>query len=400
MKLIFTFILFVIIDTKTSFGFVESYSFFGSLESDKINTPEDIDGEYYSDILAFRHSLVSDYNFFSSQNAYDIYVGSISSKQFAIQQRLKLNQKISDQLTFNLAYLEIENFEIGREQFISGLTYSLNSKLSFSAYTSLFSNKDQNDIGTSLNINLNSNHTITFFVNFIDFGFNKRNQIEAVDQKNPLHFGLQGQWLNDTFEFLNYYIFQNSSVSREFTLSDERYVFEESKIGFNGRLKILNSTYYNFDISAFQSEEGKTKISSPDPLLDIKFNRNGFMTLNQLEIDNLILGLEYNYRYWISNQGNVQHSNLIPHIWYKKHFPKYKYFPHRLDFGLETSIHSAQGPKALRHSLDSEFDVNSRFNTRLHFEFSKTAFLNLLLSADIDDKFSWEGGGGQFQILF
>jgi hypothetical protein len=88
-----------------SFAFIESYSLFGTQESNTINTPDQIGSEYYSDILAFRNTINSDFNFFKATNAYDIHLGSLDSKQFAIQQRFKLKQSISEKLFFDLDFL-------------------------------------------------------------------------------------------------------------------------------------------------------------------------------------------------------------------------------------------------------------------------------------------------------
>lgn len=393
-------VLSAVVLPSRAYGFVESYSLFGPLESKDLNGPDRIDGEYYSDILAFRNSFTSDYRFLNATNAYDIYAGSVSSTQFAIQQRLKLNEKITEKLYFDLVYIEKENLEEGREQFLSGLTYQFSNFLSASAYTSLFSNKDQNDVGFAVTMNLTPAHKLRLFMNMVDFGFNERNQFEGEDQKKPLHFGLYGQWISDQFKFLEYYFYQNSSVVRDFTQTDERYIFKETRLGARGKLKISKSYDYNFDLDVFDGEEGRFLLSTSDPENDIVWSRNGLRFLNQFESGFFRLGVEYNYRHWSSDQGNVQHSNIMPHMWYNMRLRDSTFLPSSIDFGLETSFHEAQGPVALRSSTDADSDINGRFNMRLFYEFSKTAVLNLLLSADLDDDFSWEGGAGQFQIQF
>ncbi len=401
MKFYILFFLSFLFYPFSSFAFVEMYSLFGPEEQETINGPGRIDSEYYSDLLAFRQSLNNDFAFLKANNAYDIYVGSVSSTQFAIQQRLKLNQQISEKLFFDLAYIERENLEEGRKQFISGLTYKFSDFFSASSYTSLFANKDQNDIGFAGNFNLTKAHKFRLFINLIDFGFNERNQIEAKDQKKPLHFGIYGQWTNQALEFFEYYLFQNTSVIRDFTQVDQRYTFDETRLGFRGKKKITQKYKFNFDFDFFNGKEGQFALTTPDPVIDIEWNRSGLRFLNQIAFDNVIFGLEYNYRYWSSTNGHIQHSNLMPHLWYNIRLKQTLLIvPQSLDLGLETSIHEGQGPENLRSDTDKNSDLNSRLNIKLYYEFSKTAILNLLLSADLDDGFSWEGGGGQFQILF
>ncbi len=383
-----------------SYGFIESYSLFGSQEEKVINGPELIDGEYYSDVLAFRNPLIKDYNFSKATNAYDIYLGSISSKQFAIQQRLKLSQKINDFIKFDLVYINKENFEIAREQFLPGLTFAITNNLSLSAYTSLYSYKDQNDLGVSGEIKFSKNHRLNLFLNSADFGFNQRNQVNAKDKSSPLNYGLNGSWLNENFEFLNYYAYINKPLEREFLDSNQTYVFDEKRLGFRGRIKTTANYYLNFDLDLSQGREGLYSSSVPDPVNDKIFDRTSVTTLQQLETLFWIVGYEYNYRYWQSPQGNVQHSNFLPHIWYKIATNSRSYLPTNIDLGLETSLNSGQGNKDLRSVSDQNEDINSRFNLRLVYEISENSTINFLLSADIDDKFSWEGGGGQFNIYF
>lgn len=391
---------YVILLSRSTWAFVESYSLFGPLESKRINGPKHLDSEYYSDVLAYQNPMKTDYRFLNANNAYDIYVGSISSKQFAIQQRLKLNQKISENFYFDLIYVEKENFEEGREQFMSGLSYKLSKAVSLSAYTSLFSSKDQNDVGLALSLDLNQTHKVRFFLNMIDFGFSERNEIEAEDQKKPLHFGLYGRWLSDNSQFFEYYFFRNSSIVRDFTQTDQRYVFAETRLGLRGKYKLFENYDYNFDHNFFQGKEGQYQIIAPDFNNDTNWARTGFRSLHQIESGPMIAGIQYNYRYWSSDAGSVQHSNIMPHVWYNIRLYDTAVLPKSIDLGLEASFHQAQGDERLRSSTDIDSDINSRFNLRLCYEFSKSAVLNLLFSSDLDDKFSWEGGGGQFQIYF
>lgn len=380
-------------------AFVEVYSIFGPQEFETINNPSQIDGEYYSDLLAYRHSLKSDYKFLNSKQAYDLYVGSVSSTRFAIQQRLKLNQEISKKLNFDLVYIDRENLEEGREQFLIGLTYSLFDGVGLSSYTSLFSNKEDNNVGFSLNLSFNSKSKLKFFVNLIDFDFNKRNEIGAKDEQRPMHYGFLGSWQSDFFQFIEYYFYKNSNIVRNFSLTDQQYIFEETRLGFRGRKKLKSDFYLNFDIDAFESEEGLFSTIAPDPVTDSRWSKKGYRFLTQIEWSRVILGVEHNYRYWSSSLGRVKHLNYMPHIWYNIPIGGTSLIPKSIDLGLEASIHDAEGLRELRSETDSNSDLNSRLNLKLYYEFSPTALLNLLLSADLDD-WSWEGGVGQFQILF
>lgn len=383
-------------------AFTEAYSLFNQQEFATINRPELVDGEYYSDQLAFRHSLINDYNFLTSKNAFDLYVGSISSKQFTSEKRLKLAQDISPHIQFDLVYIEKENFELARQQFLTGLTFKLSQVISLSTYAGLFYDKDKNDIGAALNFKINSIHTIRFFINQADFDFNARNAVKAEDKKSSTNYGVVGTVLTEDFEFLQYYAFKNTPLVRDFLDEEIRYNFEETRVGLRGRKQLsTKNDFLNFDVEFFQRSEGQFAITTPDPTNDQNWDVLGYRVLGQWQRDVIIVGLEHNYRKWESQDGGgvVRHNNWMPHIWYGWRWPSHTYFPSGLDLGLEGSFHLASGEQNLRSKTDEDEAFNGRFNLRTYFDFSKTAKLNLLLSLDLDD-LSWEGGGGQFQILF
>jgi hypothetical protein len=393
-------LILIIFYSRLSFAFMESYYLFGSDEFQTLNGPKKIDGEYYSDLLAFRLTSSLNNDFVKATQAYDIYVGSINSKQFAIQQRLKIQQSIGKKLNFELGYIEKENFEEGRQQLFSGLNYDLFEKFNFGFRTSLFSQKDQNDFGVYTDVLFSESHKIKFFLNFTDFGFNKRNELNAKDLKSPLQYGILGQIIKDQNLYLEYYLFQNSQVDRQFTDTDLVYTFEDIRLGLRGQKKV-NTNYLNFDLELFKGKEGLTNISVPDPLVDEFYDRSGGRILFQVQTLKWIYGIEGNIRSWTNFEDQVvKHLNFMPHIWYKVLSPsKYLLIPKDFDLGLETSVHKAEGLKSLRAKTDENNDLNSRFNVRLNYNLSENAKLNFLLSADLDE-FSWEGGGGQFQILF
>lgn len=391
MKLIlYTALLFTFCFSKTSQAFDESLFFFDSEEIDYINNASLIDGEYYSDILAFRLSLRDHFNFVKAENGYDIAVGSISSKRFMTQQRLKLSHQISDALTFKAKYIERENFEISRSHFIVGLNYLINERWDVEFNTSLFSEKNENDLGFSTKYKLTLNHSLKLFFNFPDFSFNERVQENVENKKSTTNIGFKGSYNTDSNHLVEYYIFNNSRLKREFVDSGNIYELSEVRLGVNS---ILNYPSFKIGslIESWNGEEGLYQNSNIEV-----WSRRGLRSLHQLYIQNWIFGVELNWRSWELNNEKVIHQNLMPHVWYKRNF---KGLIDYIDFGLEASFHKSAGNFNLRKETDKNSDINSRFNMRIGFEFSKISFLNFLLSLDIDDG-SWEGGGGQFQVLF
>lgn len=387
------FLLFTLLLTSIEGNaFVEQYFFFDDREIGFTNDSSRIDGEYYSDQLTFKLRLEDQLKFFKSEEAYDLYVGSLSSQDFTTQQRLKLNKQINDRLSFQLAFAKKENFELARSQLVVGLSYLILPKLTVSAYTSLFSEKSNNDLGTALNYELNKKHKISLFYTLPDFSFNERTRSTSLNTQSGSQLGLIGRFAPSENEFLEYYVFRNSPLKRTFPEESRTYEFSEFRTGARGILSFLSFSKLNFEFEHFKGDEGFFTFEENETV-----DREGLRSLVQVETASWIVGLEHNFRRWRQNTGTVFHRNFMPHIWYR---PRVENILKYVDFGLEASIHRATGPRALRAESDSaNSDANTRFNTRLNFPFSKTSFLNIMLSLDLDDG-SWEGGGGQFQMLF
>lgn len=128
---------------------MEPYLYFSEEEMGIINGSLNITPEYYSDYRTFQQPFYLHDRFLRAENAFNLGVGSLSGKRFLNQKRLKLNQAITERLTFKLFYVERENFEQERRNLNFGLGYQLNNWLELNAYGSLFFEKDKNDIGFS-----------------------------------------------------------------------------------------------------------------------------------------------------------------------------------------------------------------------------------------------------------
>ena len=368
-----------------------SLFFFEEREQNEINSPKLIDGEYYSDILAFELSIENNLKAQDSKSFFQIGVGSISSKRFASEQRLGLNHKLNKKLSLSLRYQDVENFETARQQIYAGLNYQLNKKIYIGTFTALFSEKSKNDIGAMVGWKINSTNSIEAFLNLPDFSFNERNISNLENLKTSKHIGISYKnKISDRFRQESYF-FINTPIKRVDRDLNEVYEFSETRMGTLILYKPSFSTH-SLKLSAFKGLEGRYKASESESI----WRRQGVIINYGVNFQKFKLGANFNYRNWSQGQSKVIHRNLIPYLWYKH---KTQRALDSIELGLDTSFHNASGRPEDRNSLDRNKDVNARFNLRLNFKFSEKSFLNFLLSMDLEDA-SWEGGGGQFQVLF
>jgi hypothetical protein len=380
---------------------LEPFIFFSDEERGTVNGPLTITPEYYSDYRTFQQPFYLHDRFLKSENAFDLGVGSLSGKRFLNQKRLKLNKDITDRLNFKLFFVEREDFEEERRNFLFGLGYALTDWLELNAYGSLFFEKNRNDIGFSFDFDLTEDHELKLFVNLPDYQFTERNLDEAEDLKSLLSYGIYGVYHYNEKSFFEYYAHNQSRLERLFRDQDLLYSFEELRVGGRLRQQLKRDWFLNVNLDWIDSEEGN---SSPGGTLSTleSWSRDSLRVNLQSETISWVIGLEANYRYWV-NQNNqpVLHRNFLPYFWKKIRFKSFdKYYLTSIDLGLDAVNHWSRGDLSLRDEFDQEDQtLESRLNVRLSFDFSKNTNLILILTGDIDDP-SWEGGGGQFQMLF
>ena len=382
-------------------AFVEPYLFFSDEEQKNINGPSTITPEYYSDYRTFQQPFYLHDRFLEAENAFDLGVGSLSGKRFLNQKRLKLNKDITKKLNLKLYYVEREDFEEERRNFLFGLGYRFTNWFELNAYGSLFFEKNKNDIGLSLDFSLNEHHELKLFTNFPDYQFTERNLDNAEDLKSLISFGLYGLYRHQKKSFFEYYVHNQTRLERFYKDQDKLYVFEELRVGARLRQKVGSDWFLNFNVDWVDSEEGNSSPGNTLSDLDT-WTRDSFRINAQSEWSNWVVGLEVNYRYWV-NQNNqpVMHRNLLPYFW-KKIRPKSfdNYYISSIDLGFDTITHWSRGDLSVRDEFDQENRaIESRLNIRISFDFNEKTNLLLILTGDIDDP-SWEGGGGQLQMLF
>ena len=393
--------LFIFLLTFKAEALMEPYLYFSDEEMGTVNGPLNITPEYYSDYRTFQQPFYLHDKFLKSENAFDLAVGSITGKRFLSQKRLKLKQAITERLTFKLHFVEIENFEQRRRNLNFGLGYKLNSWLELNAYGSLFFEKEKNDIGFSLDFALSKNHELKFFINLPDYQFTKRNLEQAKDLDSLLSYGLYGVYHYSEKSFFEYHVHQQDQLRRLYTTEDRMYSFKEFRAGVKVRHQLEEDWFLNFDINWVDSAEGE---NSPNQTLTglQSWSRDSVRFNVQSEWSGWVLGLEANYRYWLNEDSQaVMHKNFLPYLWKKIRHESFEgLMLTSIDIGLDAVNHWSRGDLSLRDSFDQENKrIDSRLNVRLSFDFSKNTNLILILSGDIDDP-SWEGGGGQFQMLF
>lgn len=382
-----------------SFAQFEEYNYFSESEIGEINSPLQIDSEYFSDILTYRMPLSADNSFHRSERVYDLSIGSLSASRFATQHRLKVDTNLNDSLTFRVAYFEKKDLEQSLNHMILELQYKMNSLISLVGYTELVSEKKWNDFGLATLVNLSNDHVLRLYVTAVDSAFTKRTEINEKDESSPYVYGLVGRLLDSEREdiFLEYYARVQSPLQRRFLDRQSEYSYKETRVGSRGRQHLFSdSDYFNFDLNYKRREEGQLALGSSVAESRI-WSSHQWDALLQYENLKWIYGIAANIREWQSEGADVQSQTYLPHLWYKLRNESAE--KENLRLGYELSWNHADGPMQFRTPEDRNREFEHRGNLVYILHFNRNAFFNLLLTADLDD-LSWEGGNGTLQIFF
>lgn len=374
------------------------YSQFSESESNILNSPLQIDSEYHSDMLTYRLPFSMASRFLKESKVFDITTGSLSGTRFATQQRLKIDQSLTTNLTLRLVYFDKEDFEQSHQLSLIELQYSLIDWLSVATYTNFASEKKHNDLGVALILTPESDMHLRLFATISDYSFNKRTELNEKDLETSKTFGLVARWLpldstlREDSRFIEFFVSHQTPVKRYNFDNLSMYDFKEQKLGALGRWSVFEKSFVNFDLSYKRRKEGFL-----EPANHQIWNSHFWDILLQFEDPRWIVGVSNTWRDWQNGSEGSQQRFLLPHVWLKWGHDQFSQETWRL--GLESTWSYMRGSSVIMppESILREFE--HRVNLRYSIHFNEKASLHLLLTGDIDDP-SWEGGNGQFQIYF
>ena len=117
-----------------------------------------LDGEYSSHLLNFSLPLETK----MTANSLNMSIGSLSGKEFLIQQKLQIHKDLNEHVPFRFFWWQDGDREADSEHFLWSLGYNLNPKLRAYIIGNSFNNKARNDVGIELNYHNNESSKLKF----------------------------------------------------------------------------------------------------------------------------------------------------------------------------------------------------------------------------------------------
>lgn len=390
------------------------YLYLSPAEEEGFDDPSLTDSEYSSDILAFSRSSYQDWLWFRGQRQALINLGSIGSKNFMVDNHLKIHNSLTEKIFIKLHYLKEEDFDREFQAQIVELNYWISKSWALLLLGEGTYRKSEIDLGTGLLFRPNPDSEIRLWVIGPDFFRNERNKNSDRFSKAPMSYGIVGRHLEvANKEFLTYSFRWEPSTHWKFPDQSLIYKFKRKTGQVYFRKKVADE-YFVFrwqgDIKTEEKEPiSGTGIWSSGKKME-RLRHQALFELDQANIspkyilENLRVGLFFTHREFDSFQGEATQTTMLPYFWGRRpgrNFGRVKDF---WSLGLDSALFRETGSSEVtlrphNRGLKEEFRLSAMYE--IHFEHD--AILKLAMTFDLDEfggGETWEGGAGVFQMPF
>lgn len=414
MRFVIPLLMIYPLTAQVSFAF-ESFPEFQSLTENEeavFEGPKRLEPEMLSDVLAFSKMIDWEYAFLKNPLAADFSVGSISSRHFRMDNRVRFKRLIDNSLEFRITYFNDSHLERESEHFIPEIIfwftpYSQGPKIGIGAYGEPALYKRNDDTGLALFIKPHDLHEIKVFNTFIDVTRTQRNDRSDryIEPYTPNARGVVGRAWNEHGEFLEYGGRYETKTKWLFPDSDYTYQYWKT-MGFVFGSKNISESL-TLQLRAQWDRKFEAKNAGTSSTLT---ESEAWITTRSQALIRTVFNNKWTWgalladRKWERNGEKVEWFDVIPHVWYKMNGFQRSGAQDFFWIGIDSLWHQADGPLVLRNNDDQ---VDQTFEERLNlvydFSFRDQISLKLMATFDLDEfgsKRSWEGGNAQFKVHF
>lgn len=353
-----------------------------NVSAPNIKPRSDINGEYDSDFLAYQKTLEWNYEYLKSASAFDTTVGSLSSKEFLFDQRLKLEKLLTDKLFFNLEWLQSRDFDQDFNAFGYEVGYLFFPKIAISVIGSPSFYKSEDDVGAKVSI-LSDESTSEFAVIQYDFQKNQRDLTSErwAKGKEPWALYYKTTWLpKNKQEYTVFGVMNQFHSRREDTTKNTFTEVSAWRVYFQHWQKDQFGAQLQWEQN-FRSSE--TDDSLTRKRLWAQLDKDFYFRAYKVTPGFNIFHRDYN----VGSERTVK-TTWLPTVWLTLKEKQYEQLSSQWSIGMDAAF-------AARN--------DQRLNLKNTLKFHGNAELNWMLTFDVDRLISnefWEGGNMQFRTTF
>lgn len=399
-------ILLLISRTAWSFESYPEFQFADKNEYSDFDDPNLISGEFSSDQMNYWTPLDWVFKSWQSPRWFSTSIGSVSTKEFHIDQRLHLRERLHEHLEFRVTWFQDDQWENQRDQAVMELITWFTPQWGVGVVSSLFFHKENNDLGLAL-IRKKQHHSESrLYVTWPNFQYNIRTHDadKWADHKNPRVLGYVLRQKNLEVSF------RTESLSRFMWSSEDRYHNHQRWTGqIQWRKDLRERGHHWFAVRAFGDHkiegEGPTSGSSTvSP--QSRSTRRWILSLNRgltIGPHDLRISLNGLYRSYELNAQSLKLQTLLPAIWWTLPWRGPADFRRRWEVGLDSSLHNTFNDDQILVGARPRYTEDHRLNLAWTWSFNEKAEIRWLFTFDLD-RFgtgeTWEGGAGQIRMEF
>ena len=386
-----------------SFVVFPEFQSFEPRANQKFGWPSQVDSEYSSDVLTYQKPFQWESDFFSQTKAFDLSTGSLSGKEFLVQDRLRIHHHLTESLEFRFTYFRQGDWEIDQNAQILELAYWFSKKWGVSAYGEVFRDKANNNAGLALLYKPNEQSEWRAYLTQIEFSRNQRNSEPDRFLQEPIKYGFIGRQF---FEQGFFQVWAHNEPRSSLLIPQQEQ-------------RVLNHQGWQSGVFWAPNE-----VSWWNPRFEFVFDRfhsdeqldTGFQVFDQRRLQariewekwlgphRLRPGVAFFYRQYSMDEATSLFSDQLPFVWFLMNRTYRTNFVWEHELGLEMT--RSQGRFALEMAMDRperQDRYEGRLNYRSQFSFKDYGDLALLFTFDLDEFGSgrtWEGGNVQFRAYF
>ena len=337
----------------------------------------DISSEYSSDVQTF--SWPAAYHSRGDNSGIWLSLGSLSSKEFLVEQLVQFNKNLTQKLQFDFNWWQQGNYDQTSDNFVWSLSYRLPMSWRLGVLGNSFYQKARNDLGFMIEKTTANQKKIIFSIFQPDFQRNKRADTSKRWGEEPVVYYLELQGHESSAIKKIFYRLEPEFTETD-TASSDVYKAERNTFGTD-----IEKDFFYLQT---QFENKIENVSGADSKYQFWQARWGVQTSDAswpMTRWPMEFGLAYYSRLFdLPSEGKVKIQDVIPFVWlYLKQW----------GVGLDASNHL--------HSEQKD-QVESRLNLKWSPELDEKSQLSLFFTFDVDS-FSgqpWEGGGATFATWF
>jgi hypothetical protein len=404
MKLL---IFMLCLTSQVAFGFSDSFEYhsLSEREASTFDTPNEIDGEYESDILTYTQSFQDRWLYLSSEHAFTGTFGSLDGKHFFARQSLKFDFTIAPNTRFRVLSFRERDFELDAADTIFEVEHAFDGgPHALALFGSASFDKKEDDIGLAYiwrKTQSEGFETLRIYVSASDFSRNERNTLDDRFKEKPLVAGLTHSKFFTDQTFYEFALRIEPEVKWLFPTDGRVYSYSRYYGYFANRKKNARG-FFNLRLEY----DSKFEEQKPDSMSSAIVAEEWQTERARLQIEQHLItensqawraGLWLSSADWSKDSDSMTMSYVQPYFWYE-FFKRDQY-----TWDVGGSLVSADRKQALAGIKSPDDGVDSRLNFAWNSRFRENLYLKALFTLDVDriiESDRWEGGNIQLSTTF